>query len=149
MSHVHNWTVLIGSPRGRAEMQPAEITQAENEGGTVLRKQIRAPYLKNADKQDPEMPTTLGSEPEPGSWHESEREGALSVGTQGMESGPPGLQTFPIGTTSFQNLCVTTASSLSIEASPEPSPSPNCPLPPLVWVKGRQGQVMQVRSRIG
>lgn len=105
MSHVHNWTVLIGSPRGRAEMQPADITQAENEGGTVLRKQIRAPYLKNADKQDPEMPTTLGSEPEPGSWHESEREGALSVGTQGMESGPPGLQTFPIGTTSFQNLC--------------------------------------------
>lgn len=132
MSHVHNWTVLIGSPRGRAEMQPADITQAENEGGTVLRKQIRAPYLKNADKQDLEMPTTLSSEPEPGSWHESEREGALSVGTQGMESGPPGLQTFPIGTTSFQNLCVTTASSLSIEASPEPSPSPNCPLPPLV-----------------
>lgn len=63
-------------------MQPADITQAENEGGTVLRKQIRAPYLKNADKQDPEMPTTLGSEPEPGSWHESEREGALSVGTR-------------------------------------------------------------------
>lgn len=28
------------------------------------------------------MPTTLGSEPEPGSWHESEREGALSVGTR-------------------------------------------------------------------
>lgn len=109
-------------------MHPTEITQTENERGMVLQKQIRALYWKNADKQSPEMPTMLGSEPEAGSWRESEREGALRVRSQGMESGPPGLQTFPIRTMSFQNLCVTTASSLSIEASPRALPQPKLPL---------------------
>ena len=65
----------------------------------------------------------------------------MGARTQGMESGRPGLWTFPIGTMSFQNLHVPTVSSLSIWASPQPSPSPNGPLSLLVQVKRKQGQV--------
>ena len=73
----------------------------------------------------------------------------MGARTQGMESGFPGLWTFLSGTRSLQNLCVLTASSLSIWASPQPSPSPQGPLSLLVWVKGKQGQVKHVKSRLG
>lgn len=61
--------------------------------------------------------------------------------TQGVGSGFPRPWTFSGGTRSLQKLCVLTASSLSIWASPQPSPSPQGPLSLLVWVEGKQGQV--------
>lgn len=59
------------------------------------------------------MSTMLDSKPEVGSWG-LERERFMGGRTQGMESGPPGLSTFPIGTMSLRNLHVSSALSFSI-----------------------------------
>lgn len=90
-------------------MSPTGITQTENEGGHCN---------KNADSQNPQMPTMLDSKPEVGSWHESERERFVGTKTEGMESGPPGPRTFPIGTTSLQYLCAHYSSLTPAQTAP-------------------------------